>query len=90
MNNTYISTATIRQRGQLTIPDEIRSQLSWIDVNEAVRIKTEGDKKIIIEPYEKDMKINWKKLLAQLTRVANYRGKRGNLSQFIIEDRELH
>lgn len=87
---TYVSTATIRQRGQLTIPDEIRSHLSWIDVDEVIRIKTEGDKKIIIEPYEKERKVDWKKLRAQLKRVRNFRGKRGNLSRFIIEDRERH
>lgn len=90
MNNAYISTATIRQRGQLTIPDEIRERLSWVNINEAVRIKTEGDNKIIIEPYEREKKIDWKKLRAQLKRVANFKGKRGNLSQFIIEDRERH
>lgn len=87
---TYVSTATIRQRGQLTIPNEIRERLAWVDINEAVRIKTEGDKKIIIEPYEKENKVDWKKLRAQLKRVANYKGERGNLSQFIIEDRERH
>lgn len=90
MINSYVSTATIRQRGQLTIPDEIRERFPWVNINEAVRIKTEGDKKIIIEPYEREKKIDWKKLRAQLKRVANFKGKRGNLSQFIIEDRERH
>lgn len=85
-----IRIATVRQRGQLTIPDEIRSQLLWINAHKAVRIRMESTKRIVIEPYREEKQTDWKKLRAQLARVATYKGKRGNLSQFIARDRYHH
>ncbi len=82
--------ASIRKRRQLTIPDTITRNASWSDEGNVVRISLEGNKKIIIEPYREEKKVDWKKLRAQLRRVANYRGSRGNLSQFIADDRYRH
>lgn len=84
------TTAIIRQRKQLTIPEEISRSIAWAGENNVVRITTEGNKRIIIEAYTENAPIDWKKLRAQLSRVANYKGKHGNLSQFIAEDRYRH
>jgi len=84
------ATAIIRQRGQLTIPGKIRSDLSWMQTNSTISIRKTVDEKVILEPLQKTQIINWKSLRSQLKRVSNYKGKRGNLSQFIIEDRERH
>ncbi len=84
------TTVTIRDRGQLTIPGRIRSQLSWMHPNQAVRLWTDGMERVVIEPYHPQKPLDWKKLRAQLARVASYKGKRGNLSQFIAQDRYRH
>lgn len=90
MNTLLVSTATIRQRGQLTIPDKIRALFSWASINAPVRIAATIDEKILIEEAVKPSVVDWKKLRKQLDRVSLYKGTRGNLSRFITEDRERH
>lgn len=92
MNTTYTSTAIIRQRGQLTIPDELRQKLDWLTEGSVVSVSTDLTNTVKITPYTKheEKKIDWKKLRIQIERVRSFKGKRGNLSQFIIEDRESH
>lgn len=89
--NTAAITAIIRQRGQLTIPDRIRSELNWVDVGSIVKVKASADE-IKILPYDKktEKEINWKKLWEQIKLVRSFKGKRGSLSEFIIKDRESH
>ena len=84
------TTAIFRQRGQITIPNKIRRRITWAHTNSVVSISKIASDKLVIEPLRKAQKINWKALRAQLKRVSNYKGRRGNLSQFIIEDREKH
>lgn len=83
-------TAIFRQRGQLTLPNKIRKTVTWAQTNSVVSISKVTSDKLVIEPAHKTQKVDWKALRAQLKRVSNYKGKRGNLSQFIIEDRERH
>lgn len=86
----HIVTTIIRQRGQLTIPELIRAQCAWAKPDNVVSIHTINNDKIIIEPYHKRKKIDWKKLRQQIELVRSFKGKRGNLSKFIIEDRLKH
>ena len=83
--------AIFRQRGQLIIPAKIRNSMSWTQTDSVVSISKVASDKLVIEPAHKTQKVDWKTLRAQLKRVSSYKGRgRGNLSQFIIEDRERH
>lgn len=79
----------IRDRGQLTIPDSIRKVVSWITPMSAVSISVVKSDEIVIKPHQPQKQVDWNKLWAQIKRVRAFKGKgRGNLSAFIVEDRE--
>lgn len=84
--------AIIRQRGQLTIPDEIRELRPWATPSSVVAITSEKPDEIIIKPHSFQKKqLDWEKLWKQMRRVRAFKGKgRGNLSEFIAKDRETH
>jgi len=82
-------TATIRNRGQLTIPDTIRAKFEWTQPDSVVSIKTFDDK-IIIKPYSISKKKDWDVLFDKLKRIRSFKGKRGNLSKFVMQDRKNH
>lgn len=91
MNNQLQSTAIIRDRGQLTIPDEIRQSLKWVSPNFVVQLVVFEKNKIIIEPYKYQKKENqWQKIWEGINLARSFKGKRGDLSKFIINDRENH
>ncbi len=92
MQNTTSTTATIRQRGQLTIPDKIRDKIVWLKDNSVVSINTNKDGDIVITPYKTTLtdKPDWDEIWRKIKLVRSFKGKRGNLSQFIIEDRKRH
>jgi len=96
MNGNLQTTATIRQRGQLTIPDEIRGAKPWLNTNAIVIIKTTPADELLIKPFynfpqgKEDKKTNWKKIWEGVELARSFKGKRGNLSKFIAEDRERH
>ena len=82
-------TAIIRDRGQLTIPDSIRKTLSWVAPMSAITISVVKADEIVIRPHYSQKVVDWDKLWKQIKRVRAFKGKgRGNLSAFIIEDRE--
>ena len=86
------STTTIRQRGQVTIPSEIRQRADWLTKGSVLAIIASASKEIKIMPYEQtlDSKIDWKKIWERINLARSFKGKRGNLSKFIIEDRHRH
>ncbi len=89
MSNTIQTTTIIRQRGQLTIPDAIRKIRSWAKKDSVVVVSSTDPDEIVIRPYEKKKEVNWDLLWKKIEEVRSYRGKgSGNLSKFIIEDRE--
>lgn len=85
--------ASIRQRGQITIPGKIRSNLPWLDEGSAIHIVV-NDQSITISPYQKATaeKTNWKKIwqMIKLTRSFKSKGPDLPASQFIINDRLKH
>ena len=84
------TTAVIRDRGQLTIPEKIRKQRKWATHTSVVTISSENPDEIVIKPYP-SKQVDWDKLWKQIKRVRAFKGKgRGNLSQFIAEDRLRH
>ena len=79
----------IRDRGQLTIPNEIRRTVGWIVPMSAVSISVVKPDEIVIRPHQYQKPVDWDKLWKQIKRVRAFKGKgRGNLSAFIIEDRK--
>ena len=93
MNNIQ-TTAIIRNRGQLTIPDVIRRAFNWMKTESVVKIIYRSPQEIVITPYiqEKVKKTNWKKVWAAIAeaRAISSKGKNISLSEFISKDRERH
>lgn len=91
MNTSYSSTATIRLRGQITIPQEVRKHMKWIDTGSVVHVDARPFE-IKITPYQEKTKkkVDWNRLWDQIKLVRSFEGKKGNLSGFIIKDRENH
>jgi len=83
-------TATIRDRGQLTIPDKIRVALKWPVPNSVVSLATTSRNELVIKPYEVQKMVNWAQIWANIKMSRSFIGKKGNLSNFIIIDREDH
>lgn len=83
-------TAIIRDRGQLTIPDKIREALKWPIPNSVVSLITTFRNELVIIPYERQKKVNWSQVWSNIKESRSYKGKRGNLSSFIVSDRENH
>jgi len=90
--NTIQTTAIIRDRGQLTIPNKVRKILDWMSPNSVVYIKAETTHELVIKPYEQkpESQINWVEIWKRIKRSQSFKGKRGNLSAFIIKDRDSH
>ena len=77
----------IRDRGQLTIPDSIRKTIGWVSPMSAVTISVVKPNEIVIRPHQ--TQVDWDKLWARIRRVRAFKGKgQGNLSTFIVKDRE--
>ena len=93
MNINLQTTGIIRQRGQLTIPDKIREALTWIRENAVVVIETTDNNTVIVKPYSLE-KLNasarWQKAREAIQLARSFKGKRGNLSKFVVEDRQSH
>jgi len=95
MQNTISTIATIRQRGQLTIPDKIREKVGWLKDNAVVSINTNKDGDIVITPYKTTLtdKPDWDEIWRLIRLTRSFKSKspsKKSLSQFIIEDRERH
>jgi len=90
MNGDLISTTAIRQRGQLTIPKKLRKRLDWLSEGSLVSVLSSlGEVKIM--PYRKSSeKVNWKGIWDKVRLARSFKGEKGNLSQFIIQDRSSH
>lgn len=78
----------IRNRGQLTIPDNIRKAVSWVNPMSAVSITVVNSDAIVIKPHhpKEDQEAVW----AAVKEAHSIKGKNGKLSKFIAEDRYNH
>lgn len=83
------TTGIIRQRGQITLPDDIRDKVDWATVGSVITIKTTKADEIVIQPYSSQNEVDWDKLWRDIERVRSYKGKyHGSLSKFVAQDRE--
>jgi len=88
---TYV--ATIRHKGQVTIPDKVRNNLSWLNTGSVVHIIPLNSHTVVVKPYgheEMKKKTNWDKIWDLISLSRSFEGKNGNLSSFIVEDRNAH
>ena len=83
------TTVVVRDRGQLTIPDKIRKSVNWINPSSVVTVTSDKPDEIIIQPYS-PKKVDWDKLWKMIKKSRSIKGKRGNLSEFIAQDRYRH
>lgn len=82
----------IRQRGQVTIPDAIRENFTWLTPGSVIFIKPQVPDELIIRAYESQKKeVDWDKIWKYIKKSRNIRGK-GNISgsEFIAHDRQTH
>ncbi|OGG02948.1 hypothetical protein A2W14_02105 [Candidatus Gottesmanbacteria bacterium RBG_16_37_8] len=85
-----MTTVTVRQRGQLTIPDNIRESISWLKTGSPISMIVSEDE-IKIKPFQqKEKALDWQYMWRQIELTRSFKGKKGNLSQFIVKDRETH
>lgn len=83
-------TAVIRQRGQLTIPDQVRHIASWLQIGAVVGVEVE-EEEVRIKPYAKTTRrVDWNDVWRRIELARSFKGKRGNLSAMIAEDRYSH
>lgn len=85
------TTSIVRDRGQLTIPDLIRSRVDWVNTGSVVTVSQVKADEIVIKPHAVRKKTNWDKLWRDIQLVRSFKGSyQGGLSDFIISDRESH
>lgn len=91
MNRFGQTTAVIRGRGQLTIPGRMRRTIKWLKNNSLVAI-TASFNQLVIRQYKPslDKVVDWQRIWNKIQLSRSFKGKRGNLSQFITIDREQH
>lgn len=88
----------IRDRGQLTIPYNIREVLTWLKTDSVIEIIPKKADKLELRPLVPSQKRGLKKAktqkainaLWQKMRVIGKAGRQVNLSEFVIRDRERH
>ena len=92
MSNQLQSTAIIRQRGQLTIPERIRSAREWVDKDSVVTISSFHPDEIVIKPHTlKSREYDWDKMWEAIKKSRAIKGKnKTSSSEFIAGDRLSH
>lgn len=84
------TTAVVRQRGQLTIPDNLRRIADWLSSGSVVQLQATS-REIKISPYQNAQKIiDWDVVWEKIRLSRTFRGKVENLSEFIAADRARH
>lgn len=95
----YIQTITkIRDRGQLTVPLQVRQALNWMDEELVVKVETTSDgfkvERLPIShpqnPKKKLTEEEWKNIWKQLKRFSKTGKQNVNLTDFIRHDRDTH
>lgn len=80
----------IRERGQLTIPDSIRRNVSWARPLSAVSISVLKPNEIVIRPHTQH--VDWDKIWEGIKNSRELKGKGKVISgaEFLEEDRKSH
>lgn len=86
-------TATVRERGQITLPDKIRTGLPWLNTGSVVHVIPLNPQTVVVKPYshaEAKKAVDWKKIEDNIALVRSFKGKMGDLASFIAKDRQSH
>lgn len=80
----------VRDRGQLTIPDSIRSIATWAAPSSVVSISIEKPDEIVIRPHKKQY--DWDKIWEGIRKSRAIKGKSKAISaaEFLERDRRSH
>ncbi len=86
---THQAVGILRDRGQVTIPDDIRSSLYWMTPNSPLYFSVIDQTQVVIQPQ--GMALDWDGLWAGIDKARSIRGK-GKISaaKFIEKDRQSH
>lgn len=85
------TTAIVRDRFQLTIPDLIRVGVNWVTPGSVVTVAQVKADEIVIKPHIANKRIDWDKLWKNIRLARSHQGAyQGSLSDFIVSDRESH
>ncbi len=82
------SIAVIRDRYQLTIPEEIRRDLNWLEIQKVVRLVLIGEGRVLVEPYQANTP-NWPEIWKSLEKIKGW-GAKTDLANLVIADRASH
>lgn len=87
-----MTNVVVRQRGQVTIPDDVRNMVAWLSEGSAVGLEMVEKEMLILRPHVlANTKIfDWNKILNKINLSRSFKGRNGDLSTFIIEDRSNH
>lgn len=81
--------AIVRERGQLTMPDQIRRLAQWTRTSSAVVFLMDKSDEIKIIPHESIRKVEWEKLRSSIESVREIKGKgKFSNSEYIRKNRE--
>ncbi len=79
----------IRERGQLTIPDDIRRMVNWVTPMSAVFISVVKPDEIVIKPHQ--AQVDWDKIWELIRKSRAIKGKgKGSAVEFLQKDRSSH
>ena len=88
----------IREKGQLTVPQEIREVLRWTDAELMVKVETTASGFKVERlprphpqhPKKKLSEKEWRKIFEEMKQISKS-GKQGvNLTEFLRKDRDTH
>lgn len=81
--------AILRDRGQVTIPDEIRSSLYWMSHNSALSFSIVDPYRVSIEPQRPG--VDWDAIHASIAKARSIHGKsKQSAASFLAKDRQSH
>lgn len=88
----------IRDRGQLTVPYEIRATLNWPQEELMVRVETTAngfkvERLPVSHPQNPKKKLSsgeWSALLKEMKKISRMGKKKVNLGEFLRRDRDAH
>jgi len=86
------TTAIVRNRFQLTIPDLVRVGVDWVTPGSVVTVAQVKPDEIVIRPHLIQKKTTVSDLWRRIRLVRSFKGKGKpiSLSEFIVKDRETH
>ena len=100
---TIQDTIKIRDRGQITLPQDLRELFSWLKPGSVIEIEANKTKdEIVVKPlmkktesfrnkpykYKQKMTMSWKQIRKNLARISKTGNRKANLTEFLIRERD--